>query len=84
MKEIRILRPSISEDVLEMMWKLATRGNSEHCYLQVVFSFARALGTGMVDKRKHLPLIPKVASSNPVIESFYLSLSQSLTLTLPC
>jgi hypothetical protein len=69
-----------------MMWKPATRGNSERCFFQVGFGFARMLWTGMVDERKHLYLIPKVVNFNPAIESccfiFVLSLCQTLTLTL--
>jgi hypothetical protein len=52
---------------------------------QVSFGFARMLLTGMVDGGKHLPLIPKVATSNPAIEGIFyisvLSLFQTLTLT---
>ena len=36
-----------------MTWKPATRGNSERCYLQVGFGFARVLWTGMADGCKH-------------------------------
>jgi hypothetical protein len=50
-----------------MTWKPATKGNSERCYLQVGFGFARLLWTAMLDRRKHLPLIPKVASLKPAI-----------------
>jgi hypothetical protein len=52
-------------------WKPATRGKSEHCYLQVGFSFVRVLWTGMVDGCKQLPLIPKFGSLSTVIESYY-------------
>lgn len=63
--------PSISEDVRRWCGNPATRGDSEHYYLQVGFDFARALWTGMADGRKHLPLIPKVAFLNPAIESCF-------------
>ena len=46
-----------------MTWKLTTRGNSERCYLQVGFGFCY----GVVDGRKHLPLVPKAACSNPYL-----------------
>lgn len=57
---------------LELKWRPAARGSSEHCYLQVCFGFARMLWTGMTDGRKHLPLVPKVAYLNPAIESCFL------------
>ena len=44
-----------------MHWKPATRGNSEHFYLQVGFGSARALWPGMGCGCKHPSLIPKVA-----------------------
>lgn len=53
----------------EITWKPATRGNSERCYHQVGFGFARVLWMGMVDGC--LSLVPKVACSNPTIESCF-------------
>jgi hypothetical protein len=60
----------------ELTWKLTTR--------VLPLDLLRGLWTGMEDGCKHLPLITKVASLNPVIkccfEIFVLSLSQTLTL----
>jgi hypothetical protein len=54
-----------------MMKKSAIRGNSERSYFQVGFRSAKVLWTGMVDGHKHVPLIPKVASSNPAAGSYF-------------
>ena len=48
------------------MWKLATRGNTEHSYLQVGFGFDTLLSAGMVAGHKH---VPKFACLKPEIES---------------
>ena len=48
-----------------MTWRPTTKGNHEHCYLQVDLCFARVLWTGMADVlyvSKHLHLNPKVAN----------------------